>query len=320
MENGGTSDDVVMKLILPRFSTHWLLGCLAVLHSAVILGLFLSRRSGGPYWLDHLWVAIATLWLFWPIILALHPGRSTLRLVLPLVAAGILLVPCAREYNFIAPIHFGLPEFFTFWPPDMWQYCSGYVSGRADAKKDASAGRLILEAFGFGTETPRAPNFSDDALKQCGIEINHVAGCVVGPRIVGHANGYNSVMIEQIKRRCGAVVKAAQDEDARWLQSYADGAEAGRTEARRDIKEGRLVIEISDPPKKGDADFERMLHERYQTDLRRVSPHADPKMTNNIFGHKNGYNEIIEAELERRFGKRTVEAIWTSFYENRGKE
>jgi hypothetical protein len=310
-----------VKVLLSRFSAHRLLGCLAVLHSALILGILLGRRSGGPYWLDHLWVAIATSWLFWPIILALHPGRSILRFFLPLVIAGTLLAPCVRDYNFVAPIHFGLPEFFTFWPPDISRYVSAYLRGRADAKKDANASRLALEAFGFGTFTPGAPNFSDEVLKQCGIEINHVAGCVVGPRIVGHANGYNSVMIEEIKRRCGtAVVKAAQDEDARWLQSYADGVEAGRANARRDIQEGRLAIEVSDPPGKGDPDFEKMLRERYQIGFRRVNPHADPKMANKVFGHTTGYNEVIEAELRRRFGEKTVKAIWTSFYESRGRD
>jgi hypothetical protein len=309
-----------MKLLLSRSSTHWLLGCLAVLHSAVILGLLLGRGSGGPYWFELLWVGITTLWFFWPIILVLHPGRSILRILLPLIVAGILLFPCARDYNFVAPIDFGLPELFTFWPPDMAQWVSAYMRGRADAKKDAKAGRLVLEAFGFGTFTAAAPNFSDDALKECGIEINHTAGCVVDSRIVGHAHGYNGVMIDEIKRRCGTVVKAAQDEDARWLQSYADGAEEGRADARRDIKEGRLAIEVSDPPKKGDTEFEKMLGERYQITLRRMDPNADRKMMNKVFGHKDGYNEVSDVELRRRFGEKTSAVIWASFYESRGKD
>ena len=140
---------------------------------------------------------------------------------------------------------------------------------------------------------------------------------MVGPRILGHAKGYNDVMIVAVKRRCGAVVKAEEDEDARWLQSYADGAEAGRTEARRDIREGRFFIEVSDRPKKGDDDFEKMLRERYQIGFRRVNPNADPKMANNVYGHTAGYNEVVEAELSRRFGEKTIEALWKSFYEIR---
>jgi uncharacterized protein (DUF2141 family) len=133
----------------------------------------------------------------------------------------------------------------------MAQWVSAYMRGRTDAKKDAKSNRLALEAFGFGTITPGAPNFSDEALKQCGIEINHTAGCVVGPRIVGHANGYNSVMIEEIKRRCGAVVKAAQDEDARWRQSYTDGVEEGQADARRDCKKDASLSKCPILPRKG---------------------------------------------------------------------
>jgi hypothetical protein len=77
---------------------------------------------------------------------------------------------------------------------------------------------------------------------------------------------------------------------------------------------------VSDRPKKGDDDFEKMLRERYQLDLRRVNPDADPRMANNVFGHKDGYNEVVEAELTRRFGEKTVEAIWKAFYEIRGKD
>ena len=63
-----------------------------------------------------------------------------------------------------------------------------------------------------------------------------------------------------------------------------------------------------------------MLRERYQVDFRRVTPDADPKMANKVFGHREGYNEVIGTELTRRFGEKTVEAIWKSFYETRGKD
>ena len=129
----------------------------------------------------------------------------------------------------LAPPVFGLPDGVDLTPNSMLQYTVSYGAGWIDAKKDGKAGRLNLEAFGFGTITPGAPHFSEAALKQYQIEVTHVAGCVVNTRIIGHARGYNDTMIEEIKRRCGtAVVKAAQDEDARWLQSYADGVEAGR--------------------------------------------------------------------------------------------
>jgi hypothetical protein len=133
---------------------------------------------------------------------------------------------------------------------------------------------------------------------------------------MGHAKGYNGVMIEEIKRRCGTVVTEAEKEDARWLQSYEDGKEAGRAEALSDSRADRLALEVSDPPKKGDAEFEQMLRERYQISLRRVDPNVDPKMANKVFGHKAGNNEVTEAEITRRFGEDTVSSIWKSFYES----
>jgi hypothetical protein len=60
-----------------------------------------------------------------------------------------------------------------------------------------------------------------------------------------------------------------------------------------------------------------MLRERYQIDLKRVNPQAIPDMANNVFGHKEGYNEVAEMEIKRRFGKASVETIWKFFYEMR---
>jgi hypothetical protein len=306
----------------PDARVHRILGCAAVLHGGLLLFLPSFADDGWMSWTVRLWVGLATLWFFWPLILALYPGRSARRVFVPL----ILVTPCVflwfRLYSsvFASPV-FGLPDGVDLNPISVSEYAVSYGAGRIEAKKDAKAGRLNLEAFGFGTFTPGAPNFSEAVLKQYQIEVTHVAGCVVNSRIIGHAQGYNDVMIEQIKLRAGpAVVKAAQDEDARWARSYDDGVAAGREDARRDIREGRLAIEVSNPPKNGDADFERMLRERYQMEFRRVDPHADAKMANNVLGHANGYNEIIQTEVQRRFGDKTVEAIWKSFYDSRGKD
>jgi hypothetical protein len=267
-------------------------------------------------WTHRLWVGLATLWFFWPFVLAIHPARSVRRVLVPLIIAAPFVLLWFRLYSSVlAPPVFGLPPGLSLSPPDLVIYAVAYQSGSADAKKDMRGGRLNLEAFGFGTITPGAPNFSEATLKQYGIEVTHVAGCVVDSRIEGHAYGYNVAMVAEIKRRCGvAVVTEAEREDARWIQSYDDGKEAGRAEALSELQAGRLALEISDPPKKGDTEFEKMLGDRYQINLRRVDPHADPKMSNKVFGHVAGVNEVAEAEITRRFGQGTVESIWKSFY------
>jgi len=195
-------------------------------------------------------------------------------------------------------------------PHDLAYYAIAYGRGRLDVKRDASAGRRVLEAYGFGTFTPEAPNFSDQGVKECGIEINHVTGCVVNTWILGHAKGYNRVMIEKIRDQCPTVVKAAEDEEARWHQSYVDGEKAGCAEAEADLRAGRLAIVVDDPERSDDAAFEKWLREKYQLGLKHVNPRSNPKTSNNLFGYAHGYNEIADAEIQRRFGKDTDYEIW----------
>lgn len=312
-----------MKATPSQVRVHRILGCLAVLH-AMLVAVPLLTGAYDAIWFWWFWVVLATLWFFWPLVLAVHPGRSLLRIVVPLILAYPGYFVWSGGYSNVLVRAFHLEESylgFDLSPHSMLPYAFAYGVGWADAKKDAKAGRLILESFGFGTFTPGAPNFSDSARQQYGIELNQVAGCVVNERIMGHAKGYNDVMMKEIKRRCGiAVITEAEKEDARWLQSYEDGKEAGRAEALSELEAGRLAIEVSDHPKKGDAEFEQMLLERYQVSLRRVDPHANPKMTNKVFGHKEGYNEVAEAEIIRRFGEDTVASIWKSFYQASGPD
>jgi hypothetical protein len=95
--------------ILPR-NQHRLLGCMAVVHSAAIIAFFAVRPWPiPPWWFDPLWVGIATLWFFWPIVLLLHVGRSLLRVTIPLIVTGVIAVPWWRFYRFEAAPAFGLP-------------------------------------------------------------------------------------------------------------------------------------------------------------------------------------------------------------------
>jgi hypothetical protein len=91
--------------------THRILGCLAVLYSALLLGVLGGVNTGAlipsglpawPVWLEYLWVGAASLWPVWPIVLVLHAGRSTLRIVVPTFVAIVLLLPCVRPYESMA--------------------------------------------------------------------------------------------------------------------------------------------------------------------------------------------------------------------------
>jgi hypothetical protein len=207
-----------MKDVGSQVRVHRILGCLAVAHAGLLLFVPSTLGDGWMSWTLRLWVGLATLWFLWPLVLALHPAQSARRVLIPLGFAAPFVFLWFRLYSSdLGPPVFGLPEFVHLTPHSMLQYAISYRTGWADANKKAKTAGLSLEAYGFGTFTPGAPGFSRETLKQCGIEINHVAGCVVDTQIVGHANGYNIAMIAEIKRRFGnGVVKAAEDKDAKW--------------------------------------------------------------------------------------------------------
>ena len=64
---------------------------------------------GMSYFENHAWVGFATLWLLWPLVLAVHVGRSFLRVIIPLAISLIVLVPSLRNYPLMARVTFGLP-------------------------------------------------------------------------------------------------------------------------------------------------------------------------------------------------------------------
>ena len=310
-----------MKSVPPEVRLHRLLGVFAVGHAVLLFFIFFPAVTDDwPQWMYRVWVGLATLWFLWPIVLALHPAQSARRVLVPLAIAAPFVFFWFRVYSSLyAPSVFGLPEFVRLTPRSMFQYAASFGHGWFDGRKTSKTGRLILEAYGppLGVFTPGAPKFSEETLKQCGIEIKFVASDVVSAPIIAHARGYNDAMMAEIRRRCPAVVKAAEDEDARWEQSYYDGEKAGRAEAESDLRAGQLAIVVSDPPKKSDAEFEKMLGEKYQLRFKRLDPKADPKMANKVYGQQSGYNQIADAEIKRRFGKATDYAIWEAWAKSR---
>jgi hypothetical protein len=187
-----------MKRLSPR-NQHWVLGSLAIMHSAGIFA-FMTVRSlpVAPSWVDPLWVGVATLWFFWPIVLVLHVGRSIVRVTVPLLVAGVIAIPWWRSYSVEGAMVFGLPMGCTLSPITMTRFFVADVRGRADAHRDIRDGQLALEVSGFGAGSMAKP------LKdRYGIDTRVVAGCVVDDTILGHERGYNLVSGAEIKRRLG---------------------------------------------------------------------------------------------------------------------
>jgi hypothetical protein len=105
-------------------------------------------------------LVLATLWFLWPFVLIFHSGRSILRVVLPLLIAYPFYFTWSHVYSrMVNHEKYGLPAGMELSPHGILGYAFWYGVGWVDAQKDARAGRLILEAYGFGTITPGAPNF-----------------------------------------------------------------------------------------------------------------------------------------------------------------
>ena len=95
------------------------------------------------------------------------------------------------------------------------QFRAGYAVGRAKALQDLRRNYLVVERYG------REVVYSNDEdailLRRFGIHVRHVAGCIVMPRVAGHAKGYNDVSEPEIRRRFGeALQTAAREAQLRW--------------------------------------------------------------------------------------------------------
>ncbi len=75
----------------------------------------------------------------------------------------------------------------------------------------------------------------------------------------------------------------------------------GRADARRDLKAGKLRVEaMGGPSEPWEGTNVRLLKERYGIEFDLV---ADCVVSDSVIGHAKGYNEIMGAEISRRFGK-----------------
>jgi hypothetical protein len=104
---------------------------------------------------------------------------------------------------------------------------------------------------------------------------------------------------------CGAVRSETNSRDvieASDGQRYSRSAyDAGRSLAQEDIREGRLIIEVSGGPGSPTYDeLKNALAERYNIQLKEI---AGCIVDDQIRGHERGYNEISRAEITRRFGR-----------------
>jgi hypothetical protein len=199
---------------------HRILGASAITHAVLVTVFHFSwLLRGGRSWTEmYLWVALATLWLLWPIVLLLRAERSFWRVVIPLFVSLVVLIPSIREYRTTAPLCFGLPPGVSLSPQSIAAYVIGYRAGRADAKKDLHSGRLVVEMYGF----PMPGEFREILQQRYQIELRQTWGDVNVPEwITGHERGYNKISVAEITTRFGSgVIESAEEEAFKRHQNH----------------------------------------------------------------------------------------------------
>lgn len=211
----------------PARKYAWL-GATALIHAAVSFGLAAFALSTFGYddgWAPRLWIGVVTLWFFWPIILALHAGRSWSRFVLFVFVGLLVLAPSLRAYNFVAPSTFGLPWVVSMNPWSISKYYRAYVDGRTAAKKDIAAGILAIEESGFLAGSGPDVDILRDRYQ---VEVRALAQCVVNETIIGHEDGYNSIAGPEIDRRIGRDKIEAAREEGRQIAIARQASEEQR--------------------------------------------------------------------------------------------
>lgn len=208
-----------MEATPSQIRVYRILGCLAVVHSALLFAILLAifQLHSSDYW--AFWVGLATLFFLWPLVLALHPGRSFPRLVIPIALAALLFVPSARFYYSMAPGAFGLPDTVTLSPRSILTYYRSYRAGRAEAERDLREDHLAVEEFGL--PPPGVFLYGKMLQARYHVEIRRVAGCLVDEQIVAHAKGYNEISRPEIERRLGKDFwESAKKEATEYAQKH----------------------------------------------------------------------------------------------------
>jgi hypothetical protein len=81
--------------------------------------------------------------------------------------------------------------------------------------------------------------------------------------------------------------------------------EAGRRLAEHDIREGRLIVEVSGGlPSPVYKELKKVLQESYNIYLKEIAGYV---VDYQITGHERGYNEVSRAEIQRRFGRDVIQ-------------
>ncbi|WAS98350.1 hypothetical protein [Nannocystis punicea] len=96
------------------------------------------------------------------------------------------------------------------------------------------------------------------------------------------------------------VAEAPEDGPVKEVESLAaDAYERGKQAALRSIARNELGLETFGYPARCRSEYARILREKYKVELHTV---AGCVIDETILEHARGYNEVMEAEITRRYG------------------
>ena len=284
----------------------------AVVHAAVILALVFPVYTQESWlWLPHLWVGITTLWFYWPVLLALHVGRPRRRCYIAIGGSALLLLfPMWSYMSLFGPWvlvrDFG-PRSLN--PLEAAVFGGGYVSGWIESKQRNQGDTITIEGYGMGgSETPGVPTLSAGAAKRYNLTLNSTGHCGVNPYIFGRAAGYNAASVRLLKRRYGSDILAVLEREWMLEQERSEVAdEAGRADAQRDIAAGQLALEVfTNSEDSAESDMTPLT--QHGIALRYVD-NGNERIGLDVLRHASAYNQVVEAELERRYGVEAARAV-----------
>jgi hypothetical protein len=296
-----------MKPDASRARVHRALCIGAMVHAAVSLALLFV--AGG----ETLLVGVTTLWFFWPIVIALHAGRTAGRAYVSMAVSAVLLALPMKGYL----LHFGPSVLMgdvgpvSFHPFDFVGFTAGYVSGWMESNRRAGAETIELKGYGMGgNDTPGVPQLSATAAKRFKLRIDSIALCGVDSHIIGRAAGFNRVSAGVLKRRYGAdIMQVLQREWELERQRYEMADEVGRKAAETDIAAGQLTLEVLYEQTSAAAhEIEMASARRYGIALRQVVSGED-QIGLDVLRRVSAYNGVIESEINRRYGVEVAEAV-----------
>jgi hypothetical protein len=116
----------------------------------------------------------------------------------------------------------------------------------------------------------------------------------------GYAEAFTEAMIAHFELTHGKGFIFKAEEDAAAIQGQAD--------ALKEIAEGRLALETMGLPAVWRGTYMDLLKERHGIQLRAV---AGCIVNSSITGHARGFNEIMTAEIAKRFGADALDKVRT---------